>query len=257
MNGTHASWKRYVAAIGGGLVAVTLVGLLHYQWQIEARKGVLMLYQGQRLGGAAAMGNGLFGSIVGAMLVGAVVLVAVLVAQWATLDIRAGLAMTVLCMIPLSFFNAGVARHLIQHPLPVAGAAPAGSSLWSILVPTFNSTLLPAVAGLVIGYVINFKTRDRIEREANGIVFEARPERVEPGVADPGIWQAASGSPRDDRTDSRPADADATALETESHAQPEQRPDQPVERRAITCRECGASNVPLRANCLRCGAALA
>jgi hypothetical protein len=257
MGQREISWGHYVGAMGGGFVAVTFAGYLHYQWQIEARRGVLMMFAGQRLGGASAMGNGLFGSIVGAMMVGAAVLLAVLIAQWVTLDIRAGVAMAVLSLVPLAWFNLRVADYLIANPLPATMGVPEASTYQRVLMSTFSEMLIPAAIGLVIGYIVNVKTRDRLSREASGIVFEATPPREEPGMADPRIWDPPTLDADGTMTVAAPV-----AYEAPPEALPQPEPVQPQptaheHKRAIMCVKCGASNVPLRSNCLRCGAALA
>jgi hypothetical protein len=225
---------------------------MHYQWQIEARKGALMMFQGQRFGGASAMGNGLFGSIVGAMLVGGVVLAAVLIAQWVTLDLRAGLAMAALCLIPLSIYNVLVVRYLALNPLPYAPAIQGASPYSQAVIAAANQIVIPVLIGLVVGYVINVRTRDHLEREAYRPVVPAAQHDAEAAAQAAAARVATLDAAFVDYSKAQEVEVVQPAAPVATAA-----PVAPPEKRAITCHKCGASNVPLRSKCLRCGAALA
>lgn len=241
MKDGKATIARYVTVLGGGMLAVSIAAFLRYSSQIKAFRGAIELSQGRDLG-ITTMASGMFGSIIGAMLLGTVVMLSVLVACWLTLDVWAGLAAAALGYLPIALFNLLVARFLIAHPVAATGAAAHGASYVNRLVVSFNDVLIPALVGLVIGFFVVRSGRDRLEREANRPVIKSKAER---DAEEAEFMKRDIGGTLDPAAAEAPQEWPAVATHTA-----------PAERVAVICSACGASNVPQRSVCLRCGAAL-
>ena len=204
-------------------------------------QGALDLHDGRDLG-ISDIASGMLGSIVFAMLVGAVVLLGIVIAAWQTRDLRTGLAIAVLSLVPLGAFNLHVARFIQTHPLLLNGVPEKTSTYLGQAMSTMGEVFYPAVPGLVIAFFVVRRVHERIFAEQNRVVYASRAEREAEAER-----MGTSGSVKFAPAASEPAPVAPAAPPA---AVP------PTERRAITCRSCGASNAPINSRCLRCGAAL-
>jgi uncharacterized membrane protein len=246
----RGSRKTYAAVLCGGLAAVGLAAYVRYLAQMQAYRGALAFTQGNDLG-LSGMSNGLFGSILGAMLVGTVILVTVVIACYATLDLRAGLAMALLCLLPVTLFNVLVTRFLLQYPELVAKVPSTTAAYPGQAFSSLREVLMTASIGMLIGYFASRHRADVLASRAFKVPLPSRAER------------AAIDAEYERRKQLARANPVAPGVMPEPEAPPVPAGLMPPvtvpaeEKRAVICRGCGASNAPVRTHCLRCGAAIA
>ncbi len=228
----------YVAVLTGGLVGVTAAAYVRFVSQMQAYRGALALANGDDLG-VSTMAHGMFGSIAGAMLVGTAVWIAVAIACWLTMDLRTGLAMAVLALVPIAAFNFAVAAFLRANVALLAQVPRTTATNMGQAVSSVGDVLVTAAIGMVIGYFAGKRRYERRLKEHNRFIFPGRAERAQAEA------QFAA------RTETRGAATEQPVPQVQPQVATA-----PTERRAVVCRACGAQNAPLRSVCLRCGAGI-
>lgn len=258
--------KRAVATVLVGWAVFTLTAYGQYVSKVSAYKSAVRATEGGRLA-STALAEGLAGNIMIGLLLMGLVFLYVFLSSYTALDVRGGVIAGLLCLLSLGALGSMLAQFVGSDQQVTALAASDAGSHFSQWADAFSFLLWPSIAGLVAGWFAVRHKRERLEREQNrpviltGEAREAaerdlrqREERATAAAKSRIMAEKAAA-----QGNSAPGGSDEiTPIREAATPVPPSAPSPPAAQRvAVRCRRCGASNAPIRSECLQCGFALA
>jgi len=239
-------------------LGVALVGYLQYRSKINAYRGLESLFAGDDFG-VTQMADGLLGSIVMSIVLGAVVLLTVMTVTLVTRKVLTGGLMILVSFIVLGALGSLIAAYILATPVVAARVPDAAASYLGQWRYAAGDAIIPGLVGLALGWYLAKRAEDRELREMNAPVILTKTQR-EARDAEIAEREERARVNRERLEKSSAADTagpESALVEAPAAASPvATTPPPSTARRSIFCRSCGSSNAPIRDKCLNCGAVL-